>query len=385
MKSKAVVPEGIHFWSGNVAVAEGAIAAGCRFYAGYPITPSSEIAEHMAARLPQVGGKFIEMEDELGSMAAIIGASWGGVKSMTATSGPGFSLMQENIGLAIMMEAPCVVVDVQRAAPSTGLPTMIGQGDVMQARFGSHGSYDIIALYPNSPNEAFHLVIDAFNLAEKFRTPVIFLMDEVIAHMYEKVHVPPPEEIEKKIVWRKTPKVPRERFKPYEYDEDLIPPMPIAGQGYRFHTTGLTHDERGYPNMSPEAQEKLIKRIYEKISSRREDLAKVETHLCDDAEVVVVAYGITSRIAKMAVDLARKEGIKAGLLRLITIWPFPSHIIKKLAEQADFVVAEINHGQISREVERHTGARKVKLVPRMGGTVHRPEEILRGIREVAGR
>lgn len=381
MKNKDIL-EGTHFWSGDVAVAEGAIAAGCRFYAGYPITPSSEVMEHMARRLPEIGGKFIAMEDELGSMAAIIGASWGGIKSMTATSGPGFSLMQENIGLAVMMEVPCVVVDVQRGAPSTGLPTAVGQGDMFQARFGSHGPYEIIALYPNSPHEAFHLAIESFNLAEKFRTPVILLMDEVIGHMYEKVFVPSREEIMKNILFRKIPSS-KNNFKPYD-SKDLIPPMPIAGSGYRFHTTGLTHDDRGYPDMSAEAHEKLVRRLCEKISRKREEISRVEEYLCEDADIIVMAYGITSRIAKRSVDLARKEGIRAGLMRLITVWPFPSHIVRKLSEHADFVVPEINYGQMSRELERHVGDRNVHLVPKMGGDVHTPEEILEGIREIRG-
>jgi len=253
----------IKFYSGNIACAEGAIAAGCRFFAGYPITPSTEIAEHMARRLPQVDGVFIQMEDELASMAAILGASWGGAKAMTATSGPGLSLMQENIGLGAMTETPCVIVDVQRAGPSTGMPTLIGQADVMQARWGSHGDYEIIALSPSSPQECFDLTIKSFNLAEEYRVPVILLMDESVGHMSEKVIIPPKEKI--KIVDRKKPKVKPSEYLPFKAD-DYIPPMACAGEGYAVHVTGLTHDEKGYPQAtSPEVQEKLVRRLCDKI------------------------------------------------------------------------------------------------------------------------
>jgi len=382
MKGRALM-EGAHYWSGDIAAAEGAIAAGCRFYGGYPITPSSEIAERMALRLPQVGGVFIQMEDEIASMAAILGASWAGKKAMTATSGPGFSLMLENIGLGVMMETPCVIVNVQRGAPSTGLPTMVGQSDMMQAKWGSHGSYEIIALYPNSVQETFDLIIEAFNLAERYRVPVVYLMDESIGHLFEKVTVPPEDEIEKRLVYRKRPNG-GGAYLPYLVeDEDLVPPMAIAGEGARMHITGLTHDERGYPSMTAEAQEKLVRRLNEKIRRVREKITMVEEYMLEDADVAVVSFGITSRVAKRAVDIARGDGIKAGMLRLKTIWPFPEHVIRRLAESVKaFVVAEINYGQIYYEVERCACPRKVLLVPKMGGAVHRPEEIVAGIKEV---
>jgi len=370
--------------NGDVACAEGAIAAGCRFFAGYPITPATEIAERMAERLPQVGGVYIQMEDEIASMNAVLGASWAGVKSMTATSGPGFSLMMENLGLGVMLETPCVVVDVQRAGPSTGLPTLVAQGDMMQARWGSHGSYEIIALVPSSPQEIFDLTITAFNLSEKYRVPVLIMSDEAVGHMSEKVvvrQVAPDE-----LVSRKKPKVPPERYQPYKPDKDLVPPMAIAGEGYRFHVTGLTHDERGYPAMNAEAQDRLVRRLSDKIRLHRKDIIKYEEADIEDANIVVCAYGITARIARHAVQLARAEGIRAGLLRLITVWPFPEEHIRELAKKVKtFVVPEINYGQIVLEVERCAGSKaKTLLVPHMGGSVHMPQTILEAIREAAG-
>ena len=366
-----------HFWSGDIACAEGAIAAGCRFYAGYPITPSSEIAERMSLRLPQVGGKFIQMEDEIGSIAAIIGASWNGERSMTATSGPGISLMNENIGLATMMEVPIVVVNAMRGAPSTGLPTLIGQGDLMQARYGSHGSYEIISLYPSSVQETFDLMIDAFNYAEKYRVPVMYLIDGLLAHMFESVHVAPQEEIEKKIIRRKRPKK-KEGFLPYRGDDDLVPPMPLIGEGYKIHATGLTHDERGYPDLTPMAQEKLIRRLNDKIRIHEREIWKVEEYKCDDSDIIIVSFGSEARAVRTAVDMARKEGIKAGMLRLITIWPFPYEFIKKYS--VDYIVAEINYGQIYHKVREYSS--NVHLLPKMGGEIHTPDEILHKIREV---
>ncbi len=371
---------GVHFLNGDEAIAEAAIAAGCRFFAAYPITPQSELAERMARRLPQVGGVFIQMEDELGAMAAVVGAAWGGVKAMTATSGPGFSLMMENIGLAVMTETPCVVVNVQRGDPSTGLPTLVGQGDMMQARWGSHGHYEIIALSPWSPQEAFDLTVRAFALSERFRVPVLIMTDEVVGHMYERVDIP--EEVP--IAPRRRPRVPPEEFLPYEPEPDLVPPMACAGEGYRVHVTGLTHDERGYPDMSPEAHDRLVRRLVEKIVRYREEFTTWEEIMLDDAEVAVVAYGIEARVAMGAVELARKKGIKAGLLKLITIWPFPDEAIRKLAERVGgIVVAEINLGQIYREVERASqGKIPLRGVFHAGGRIHTPQEVLRGIEEV---
>lgn len=374
---------GTFFMNGDVACAEGAIAAGCRFFAGYPITPATEIAERMAERLPQVGGIYIQMEDEIASMNAVLGASWAGVKSMTATSGPGFSLMMENIGLGVMLETPCVVVDVQRAGPSTGLPTLVGQGDMMQARWGSHGSYEIIALVPSSPQEIFDLTITAFNFSEKYRVPVLIMTDEAVGHMSEKVvirQVAPDE-----ILSRKKPKVPPDQYQPFKPDKDLVPAMAIAGEGYRFHVTGLTHNERGYPEMNAGAQDRLVRRLSDKIRIHRKDIIKYEEANIEDANIIVCAYGITARIARHAVELARNQGIKAGLLRLITVWPFPEERVKELAKKAKaFVVPEINYGQIVLEVERCAGGKaKTLLVPHMGGSVHLPQTILEAIREAA--
>ena len=372
---------GEFFLSGDEACAEGAISAGCRFFAGYPITPATEIAERMSERLSEVGGTYIQMEDELASMAAVLGASWGGVKAMTATSGPGFSLMMENIGLGVMLETPCVVVNIQRAGPATGLPTLIGQGDMLQARWGSHGHYSIIALAPNSPQELYDLTIRAFNLSEKYRVPVLVMSEAATGHMYEKVVIPPIDKIE--ITPRRKPTASREEYLPYRPDFDLVPPMANAGDGYRFHVSGLTHDERGYPAMNAEAQDKLIRRLVEKIEMKRSEIIALEEDGTDDAEVVVCAYGIPSRVSIMAIEHAREEGIKVGMLRLITVWPFPEDKIREIARQVKaFVVPEINYGQIALEVERCAGgmARTI-LVPHMGGSVHDPESILDAIRQ----
>ena len=371
---------GEFFMNGDVACAEGAISAGCTFFAGYPITPATEVAERMSERLPQVGGVFIQMEDEIASMNAVLGASWAGVKAMTATSGPGFSLMMENIGLGVMLETPCVLVNIQRAGPSTGLPTMVAQGDMMQARWGSHGSYEIIALVPSSPQEIFELTITAFNLSEKYRVPVLIMSDEAVGHMSEKVVIPrvAPEELAS----RRRPNVAPERYLPYEPDEDLVPPMAIAGEGYRFHVTGLTHDERGYPEMTAEAQDRLVRRLVDKIRLNRKDIIRYEEVGVEDADVIVCAYGITTRIARHAVQQARDEGIRAGLLRLITAWPFAEERIRELAPQVKaFVVPEINYGQMVLEVERCAGKARTLLVSHMGGDVHLPQTILEAIRE----
>ena len=375
---------GEFFLNGDEACAEGAIAAGCRFFAGYPITPATEIAERMARRLPQVGGVFVQMEDELGSIAAVLGAAWGGVKAMTATSGPGFSLMMENLGLGVMTETPCVIVNVQRGGPSTGLPTLVGQGDMMQARWGSHGPYAIIALCPFSPQECFDLTVEAFNLAEKYRTPVLLMTDAEVGHMTEKVVIPPPEEIH--IYPRRKPTVPPDLFLPYKPDSDGVPPMPAAGEGYRIHVTGLTHDERGYPATNAEAHQKLIRRLVDKIRRNAHDIIRLEERFLEDAEVVVCSYGISARTAWWPLEQARKEGIKVGYLRLITVWPFPEERIRELAERLKaFVVPEINLGQVSLDVER-CAAGKAKVIPVLhaGGDIHDPKDILEAIREGAG-
>jgi len=372
---------GTFFMNGDVACAEGAISAGCRFFAGYPITPATEVAERMSERLPHVGGVCIQMEDEMASMNAVLGASWAGMKAMTATSGPGFSLMMENLGLGVMLETPCVLVNIQRAGPSTGLPTLVAQGDMMQARWGSHGSYEIIALVPSSPQEIFDLTITAFNLSERYRVPVLVMSDEAVGHMSEKVVIPriAPEEL----VSRRRPDVAPEQYLPYKSDGDLVPPMAVAGEGYRFHVTGLTHDERGYPVMTADAQDHLVRRLVDKIRLNRSDILKYEEVGVEDAEVIVCAYGITARIARLAVQQAQDEGIRAGLLRLITVWPFAEDRIRELAQQVKaFVVPEINYGQIVREVERcAAGKASTLLVPHMGGGVHSPQTILKAIKE----
>jgi 2-oxoglutarate ferredoxin oxidoreductase subunit alpha len=380
MSENALFP-GTYFINGDEACAEGAISAGCRFFAGYPITPATDIAERMASRLPQIGGVYIQMEDEIASMNAILGASWAGVKSMTATSGPGFSLMMENLGLGIMLETPCVLANVQRAGPSTGIPTMVGQGDIMQARWGSHGCYEIIALSPNSPQEMFDLTIEAFNLSEKFRIPVLLMSDEVVGHMSEKVVITSPNP--ELLINRKKPTVPPDEYLPYKADSSLVPPMAIAGEGYHFHTTGLTHDERGYPSTSVEVQDRLVRRLVDKIRLNKKNIVKYQEIQIEDADVIICAYGITSRIARMVVSMARDQGIRAGLIRPITIWPFPEERIRELAVQAKlFVVPEINYGQIVFEVERcAAGKAKTVLVPHMGGSVHTPQTILERIKE----
>ncbi|MFQ5864841.1 MAG: 2-oxoacid:acceptor oxidoreductase subunit alpha [bacterium] len=376
---------GAHYLDGDHACAEGALAAGCRFFAGYPITPSTEVAERIASRFPLVGGIFIQMEDELASMAAILGASWGGKKSMTVTSGPGFSLMMENIGLGAMTETPCVIVNVQRGGPSTGLPTLPGQQDMMQARWGSHGDYEIIALVPNSPQECFDLTIEAFNLSEKYRVPVMVMMDECVGHMMEKVVIPPAEEIE--VFNRRLYKGPKDKYLPYEVNsgDGMVPLMANTGEGYRFHITGLTHNEKGYPVMNAEVQQKCVSRLLDKINKNAEDIIQYEEDQIEQAEVVVVSYGISSRVSLRAIELAREKGLSVGLFRLITAWPFPEKRIKKIAERVkSLVIVELNLGQMVYEFERCVaGNAKVFLAPHAGGWVHDPEDILKLIEEAA--
>lgn len=364
---------------GNEACAEGAIAAGCRFFAGYPITPATEIAEIMAWRLPQVRGKFIQMEDEIASMAAILGASVGGAKAMTATSGPGFSLMQENIGYAAMAEIPCVVVDVQRAGPSTGLPTQPSQGDVMQARWGTHGDHPIIVLCPSTVREVFDLTIRSFNLAEKYRTPVILLMDATIGHMRERVELPPPGEIE---VWDRAPtEVPPEWYKAYENEPHDVPPLAPFGEGYRYHITGLFHDEHGYPTQRLDEIDPWLERVFGKIERGMSEIVDCEADpYLDKAEVVVLAYGATARSAQRAVKLARARGTRVSLLKLRTLWPFPEEKVESAADRIHCVIVpEMNMGQLALEVERVVGRRKVVRINRADGQMIDPEEILETI------
>ncbi len=372
----AGVRTGTLYLDGDRATAEGAIAAGCRFFAGYPITPSTECPEHISERFPKVGGTFIQMEDEIASITAVIGAVWGGARAMTVTSGPGISLMMENIGLAAMLETPCVIANVQRGGPSTGLPTMVGQADVMQARWGSHGDYEIIAYSPQSPQEAFDLAITAFNVAERYRTPVIILLDECVGHMVEKVVIPPADAIE--VEPRRLTNAAKDKYLPYAYGDDLVPEMAHAGMGYRFHITGLTHDERGYPDMSERCQEWLVPRLLAKIRDHADDIIDIEEEKTAGADVVVISYGISARVSRLAIDFARQKGLKIGFLRLRTIWPFPEKRVAALAAKIKaFVVVEINLGQIFYEVERcAAGKAKTLLSGHAGGGVHKPEDIL---------
>jgi 2-oxoglutarate ferredoxin oxidoreductase subunit alpha len=330
--------------------------------------------------MPEFGGIYVQMEDEIASMAAVIGASYTGLKAMTATSGPGFSLMQENIGLAVMTEAPCVVVDIMRGGPSTGQPTLPGQQDVMQAKWGSHGDYGIIALSPSSVQEMFDLTIEAFNLSETYRVPTLLMGDEIVAHMWEKVVIPPAEGI--RTVNRKKPNVPRDKYMPFMPDDDLVPPMACFGEGYRFHATGLTHNEQGYPQTSSsEVQSRLVRRLCQKISQNEDKIVRVERVMLEDADVVVAAYGIVARAALSAVRKARASGIKAGLLRLITLWPFPEKQVAEIASRAKAIVMpEMNCGQLVREVERAAKETPVAFLSKLGEDPHTPMEILEVIR-----
>jgi 2-oxoglutarate ferredoxin oxidoreductase subunit alpha len=375
---------GTHYLDGDHACAEGAIAAGCRFAAGYPITPSTEIVERIAQRFPQVGGRFLQFEDELASSIALLGGAWAGAKTMTVTSGPGLSLMMEHLGLAAVTETPCVYVDVQRAGPSSGLPTQPAQGDMMQARFGSHGDYRVIALCPNSPQECFDLTVQAFNLAEEYRVPVMLMLDEVVGHMTERVVIPPADQL--KVTPRRwTTKKPGE-YKPHEpASGSLVPEMVRAGDGYRIHITGLTHDERGYPAMTVQAHEKMQLRLRDKILNNVDQIVRWEEQDLHGAEVVVVSYGITSRVAEKAIQEARAKGVKAGAFRMITAWPFPERQIVELSKRVKaFVMPELNLGQMSLELERVVNGRCMVIpVLHVGGTVHNPEAILSKILEAA--
>ncbi len=379
--SKDEILWGKHFFNGDEACAEGAIAAGCRFFAGYPITPQSEIAERMSYRLPQMDGNFIQMEDELASIATALGGAWGGQKAMTATSGPGFSLMMENIGLGMMTETPCVIANIQRGSPSTGLPTAVGQGDMMQAKWGSHGDYGVIAYAPSSPQEMFDYTLKAFNTAEKYRMPVFVMADETIGHMRERVDI---TEDKINVTPRRKPEEDPEDFLPFEPDEDLVPPMASAGEGYRVHVTGLTHNEKGYPQLDVETQEKLVNRLVDKVEKNKDDIIELKERRTEDADWLIVSYGIASRTSIGALEQAREKGLKVGLLRLKTVWPFPEERISELADQVKgIVVPEINLGQIVNEVERAAGGKApVELVPHAGGGLHQPKQILDKMEEL---
>jgi 2-oxoglutarate/2-oxoacid ferredoxin oxidoreductase subunit alpha len=360
---------------GNAACARAAIAAGCRFYAGYPISPSSEIAETMSRILPRVGGKFIQMEDEIASLAAVIGASLTGMKAMTATSGPGFSLMQEHIGFAGYAEVPCVIVDVMRGGPSTGLPTSPSQGDVMQARWGTHGDHPTIALCASSPTEVFELTVRSFNFSERLRTPVILLLDEVVAHMYEKVDMSTLAGLP--VENRRTPNEAPGKYEAYTAGEDGVPVMAPFGDGYRYHVTGLAHDHRGYPTQDPAVVGNVLRRLQEKIDRHRKEIVSYELLYCEDAEVVVFAYGIVAAAARQAVHEARQRGIRAGLFRAVTLWPFPLAELAAITEGARrIVVAEMNLGQLAGEVERAIGkGKRITTCFKATGETITPEEI----------
>ncbi len=375
-----VVLTGEHYMTGDEAIAEGAIAAGCRFFGGYPITPATEVAERMAHRLPGVGGVFIQMEDEIAAMASIIGASCAGVKAMTSTSGPGFSLMMENLGLAAITETPCVVVNVQRAGPSTGLPTQGAQGDMMQARWGSHGDYSLIALAPSTAQEAFHETIRAFNLAEKYRVPVLVMTDEVVGHMSERVVIPEASKLN--VIERVKARGRKDRYRPFEPGENGVPPMAAAGEGYCVHVTGLTHDERGYPVMTAECQESMQTRLFAKIERNLDDIALTRGFFLDDAEIVLVSYGVSVRTCRAAMEEARALGYKVGLLQLLTVWPFPEEAVRALAGRVKaFITVEINLGQISLEVERlAAGLAPCFLAGHCGGTLISPDAVVEAVK-----
>jgi 2-oxoglutarate ferredoxin oxidoreductase subunit alpha len=361
---------------GNEAVVEGALAAGCRFFAGYPITPATEISEVMSHRLPAVGGTFIQMEDEIASLGAVIGASLAGAKAMTATSGPGFSLMQENLGFACVAEVPCVIVNVMRGGPSTGLPTHVSQGDVMQARWGTHGDHPSIVLAAATTRECFDLTVRAFNLSEKYRTPVILLTDEVVAHTREKVVLPEPNAVE--VVNRERPTVPPEWYVPYEDNTRGVPPMGIFGDGYRYHVTGLIHDLHGFPTERKDEIVPFLNRLFRKITQHFGDILMVEEEQTADAEILVVAYGSVARSARRAVREARQRGIKAGLLQLVTLWPFPRRLLEPVLRKVRaLLVPELNMGQMSREVERvNQGMTRIETLNRIDGDLITPDEIV---------
>ncbi|SHK19455.1 2-oxoglutarate ferredoxin oxidoreductase, alpha subunit [Geosporobacter subterraneus DSM 17957] len=373
----------VKFMQGNEACVAGAIAAGMKFYAGYPITPSTEIAEVSAQLLPKVGGKFIQMEDEIAGMAAAIGGSLAGLKSMTATSGPGFSLKQENIGYAAIAEIPCVIVDVQRGGPSTGLPTAPSQGDIMQAKWGTHGDHPVIALSPSSVRETFDLTVRCFNLAEKYRTPVMLMLDEVVGHMREKIVIPDASEIE--VIDRIKPEPGDSNYQPYKVKEgQIVPAMAAYGDGFRFHVTGLIHDESGFPSNSHEVADKLMTRLMKKVEDNLDDIIAFEENHIEDAEVVVLSYGGTARSAKSAMKKAREMGLKVGMFRPITIWPFPEKRVAEIAKNVKaIIVAEMNYGQLVLEVERVVkNAAPIYHVGKINGEVITPDEILAKIKEV---
>jgi 2-oxoglutarate ferredoxin oxidoreductase subunit alpha len=374
---------GSHTLTGNQACTEGALAAGCRFLSAYPLTPSIEAIQRYTERAKAVDAVFIQMEDEVSVLAAVLGASWAGRKALSVTSGPGLSLMMEHLGLGVMLETPCVIVDVQRTGPSEGIPNESANGDVMQARWGSHGDYEVIALAPQSPQEMFNVMIEAFNLSEKYRTPVIVLSDEALAKTRETVVIPEAADI--KLEPRKHYKGPKNKYLPFKYDADLVPPMVIAGEGYKFHVTGLTHDERGYPVMNEECQEWNVHRLLRKIRNKVEDIVLLEEQNLKDADIAIVSYGIASRTAQQAMEEARKEGMKVGSFRLITVWPFPDKRMRKLSNKVKgFVVPEVNFGQIYGEVQRcNYGNANLEFVSYEHEDIQDTKPLLNAIRRMA--
>jgi len=375
------MPERVMFTMGDIACAEGALSAGCRYFGGYPITPATEIAEWMSQRMPELGGAYVQYEDEIASITSVIGASWTGVKSMTATSGPGVSLMLEAIGLAVMTETPLVLVNIMRGGPSTGQPTRGQQGDVMQAKWGSHGDYQIIALTPASVQEMFDQTVQAFNLSEKFRTPVFVLADETVGHMRERLIIP--DEKDLKLVYRKLPKVDPSEYLPFRADDDLVPPMGLFGSKYQFYATGLTHDERGYPSDKENVQIELVTRLNDKIVKNADQIIDLERFMLDDAKIAVISYGTPSRSAKRAIRDAREEGIKVGMLRLKTVWPFPEEQVAQLASEVNhIIVAEQNLGQVYYMVKAFAAPTPIHLMTKPAGMPQLPHEILGKIREI---
>jgi 2-oxoglutarate ferredoxin oxidoreductase subunit alpha len=368
---------------GNEACSHGALYAGCTFFAGYPITPSTEVAEVLALELPLIGGAFMQMEDEIAAMAAIIGASLTGSKSLTATSGPGFSLKQENIGFAAIAEVPCVIVNVMRGGPSTGVPTGPGQSDIMQCKWGTHGDHPIITLTPAYVEEIFYETVRAFNLSEKYRNPVIIAFDEIVGHMRERITIPDPGQID--IIDRAKPVVPPEEYYPYDSSKGDIPPMANFFEGYRFHVTGLNHDMTGFPVNACELIQVEELRLMRKIDANRDDIIRYEEYMLDDAEVAIFAYGVCGRSAREAIDIARKDGSKVGLFRPLTIWPFPDREIKQLAERVKaIIVPELSLGQIILEVERTSGGKcRIEGIFRVDGDPITPAQILDTVEEVS--
>ncbi|MDD4299340.1 MAG: 2-oxoacid:acceptor oxidoreductase subunit alpha [Methanomicrobium sp.] len=361
----------IEFMQGNIACAEGAIAAGCSFFGGYPITPSTEVAEHMAKKLPKLGRTFIQMEDEIAGISSVIGASWTGAKAMTATSGPGFSLMMENIGYAVMTETPCVIVNIQRGGPSTGQPTMSAQGDMMQCRFGSHGDFSIIALSPSTVQEMYELTIKAFNLAERFRCPVFLMSDETIGHMRERIEIPESVETENRKLLKKG-------TLPFKADSTLIPGFPVFGEGHRVHVTGLTHNEKGYPDTTNhETHANLVKRLVEKVESKRHEIADYDIANAG-AEIVFLTYGPATRTVRQIIK--DRTDLNIGHINLRIVWPFPEEVLSIFKSAKVFLVPEMNLGQISREAARHTNIPVVSL-PKLGGEMHNPDELIFAVEE----